>query len=146
MTDIITYVKDSMVFLKEVESKFPDKVIYSENPDPTNTAFVPTPVSVKITKTPTIRKGGVGVASLAIARCDTQELADTKALSSVKILAEVPMGGDLLAAMTTANRKLYDGVHDQTPVAVLDDKGKPMLDANGKAVMHTPPALIGAFA
>jgi len=37
-------------------------------------------------------------------------------------------------------------IHNQTPVPVLDDKGNPMLDAAGAPVMHTPPALIGAFA
>jgi len=143
MFDLITLTKDSVKFLNEVHAKFPDKVVMSENPDPTNTSFVPTPVSVNITKTPTIR--GVN-GTLAVVRCTAQELADIKTLTTVKILAEVPMGGDLLAAMTKANRKIYDGIHNQTPVAVMDDKGNPMMGANGKPVMHTPPALIGCFA
>jgi len=143
MFDLITMTTDSVAFLTEVHSKFPDKVVMSENPDPTNTSFVPTPISVNITKTPTIR-GANG--TLAVVRCTAQELADIKTLTTVKILAEVPMGGDLLKAMTKANRTTYDAIHDQTPIPVLDDKGNPVLDAKGKAVMYTPPSLIGAFA
>jgi len=104
---------------------------------------LPVAVGVSITKTPTIRNA---TGTLSIVRCESVELADIKTLTTVKILAEVPMGGDLLAKMTTAKRKTYDSIHDQTPVPVLDDKGKPMLDANGVSIVTTPPALIGAFA
>ena len=136
LTDLITYTKDTAAFLAEVETKFPEKVIYDEsNP--------PVAVAVNLTKTPTIRNTA---GTLAVVRCDSKELADLKTLTSLKILAEAPMGGDLFAAMTKANRKIYDSVHDQTPVPVLDDKGQPVLDANGNPMMHTPPALIGAFA
>jgi len=71
------------------------------------------------------------------------------------VLADIPAidglsleqhGAKLLAAMSKTGRATYDAVHDQTPVPVLDDKGKPVLDAAGKPVMSTPPALIGAFA
>jgi len=143
MFDLITHTTDSVAFLTEVHANFPDKVVMSENPDPADTTFVPAPVGVNITKTPTIRNA---TDTLSVVRCDAAELADIKTLTTIKILAEVPMGGDLLKIMTKANRTIYDGVHDQTPVAVLDDKGKPMKDTNGKAVMYTPPSLIGAFA
>jgi len=145
MFDLITHCPDTAAFLAEVEAKFPDKVIMSENPDPTDTTFVAVPVSVNLTKTPTIRKVSGG-ATVSVVRCNDAELADLKTLTTISILAEVPMGGDLLKKMTVAARKKYDAVHDQTPVAVLDDKGNPMKDANGKAIMNTPPALIGAFA
>jgi len=136
MFDLITYCKNSKAFLKEVQQKFPDKVIYDES-DP------PVAIGVSITKTPTIKntKG-----TLAVVRCDAKELADIKSLKSIKILAEVPMGGDLLGSMTKANRKIYDSIHDQKPKPVLDEKGKPMKDKNGKKIMFTPPALIGSFA
>jgi len=145
MFDLITYVTDSPAYLSEVCSKFPDKVQMSENPDLANTTFVPVPVSVSMTKTPTIRKNG-GKSSLSVVRCTSQELADIKTLTSIKILSEVPMGGDLLKGMSKANRSLYDAVHDQTPGAVLDDKGKPLLDDKGITIMYMPHALIGAFA
>jgi len=128
MFDLITYTKDSVAFLAEVVAKFPDKVVFDEQ-DPTLA------LSVLITKTPTIRNGNE---TLAVVRCDAQELADIKTLTTVVILSEVALGGDLLAAMTTANRAIYDSVHSQAPVTYTDQDG----------VQHTytPPALIGAFA
>jgi len=128
MFDIITHTKDSQAFLAEVEAKFPDKVVHDEK-----TGKVP--VSVLLTKTPTIRNGAE---TLAMVRCDAQELADIKTLGSVAILAEVPAYGDVLAAMTAAKRKIYDRVYPQAPQQIDDGQG-------GR-VTYTPPALFGAFA
>jgi len=140
MFDLITYTKDSQAFLAEVYKKFPNKVSMTTG---TSKNFKPKPLSVSLTKTPTIR-GASG--TLSVVRCDAVELKDLKTLTSVKILSEVPIGGDPLKSMTKANRKIYDSIHSQKPVPVLDDKGKPLLDSNGKAVLYTPPALIGSFA
>jgi len=128
MKDIITMTTDSLAFLAEVEATFPNKVQYDESKPPIA-------VGVRITKTPTIRSAK---GTLAVCRVDTQELADIKTLSTVTILAEVAMGGGLLAAMTPANRKLYDSMHSQKSVTTTD--------SFGNTSTHTPPALIGSFA
>jgi len=134
MRDIITYSPDVTKLLPEVVATLPDYVIKDENDKP---------VGFAITKTPTVRKGNK---TLSVVRCTAAEVKLLGGLKSVEVLADVPMGGDLLKAMAKTGRAKYDAVHDQTPKPVLDDKGKPLLDTNGKPVMYTPPALIGAFA
>jgi len=126
--DLITHVKDSKAFMAEVVAKLPAYVIY-------NDATPPVAVSVNITKTPTKRNLA---GTLAVVRATAQELADIKSLTTITILAEVPMNGDLLKAMSKANRAVYDSVHDQSPQTItLPD---------GTTYTYTPPALIGAFA
>jgi len=126
--DLITHVKDSKAFMAEVVAKLPAYVIYNESTPPIA-------VSVNITKTPTKRKLSD---TLAVVRVTAQELLDIKSLTTITILAEVPMNGDLLKAMSKANRAVYDAVHDQTPQTItLQD---------GTTYIYTPPALIGAFA
>jgi len=128
MKDLITMTTDSKAFLKEVEASFPDKVQYDESEPPVA-------IGVSLTKTPTVR-GTAG--TLALCRVDAQELADLKTLKSLTILAEVAAGGDLLKAMSKANRKKYDAIHDQTPQTITME--------DGTTSTYTPPALIGAFA
>jgi len=126
MNDLITYAKDITLLLAEVEAKLPDYLIKDDKGNPTGFA---------VTKTPTVRKGNE---TLSVVRCTVDEVALIKTLTTITILAEVAMGGDLLKAMTTANRKLYDAVHDQTPQTItLPD---------GTTSTYTPPSLIGAFA
>jgi len=126
--DLITHVKDSKAFLAEVVAKFPAYVIYNE-------ATPPVAVSVNITKTPTVRKLSD---TLAVVRVTAQELADIKSLTTITILSEVAMNGDLLKAMSKTNRAVYDSIHDQSPQTItLPD---------GTTYTYTPPALIGAFA
>ena len=133
-TDLITYCKDTKALMTEVAKVAPDKIVKDEQGNP---------VGFAVTKTPTIRNGAE---TLAVVRVDANNLAIIKKLKSLKVLAEVPAGGDLLAAMTKANKAIYDRVYDQTPRPVLDDKGQPVMDANGKPMTITPPALCGAFA
>jgi len=134
MRDIITYSPDVTKLLPEVVATLPDYVIKDENAKP---------VGFAVTKTPTVRKGNE---TLSVVRCTAAEVKLLKKLKSITVLADVPMGGDLLKAMSKTGRAKYDAVYNQNPKPVLDDKGKPLLDNNGKPVMYTPPALIGTFA
>jgi len=134
MRDLITYSKDVTLLLSEVATALPDYLIKDEAGNP---------IGFAVTKTPTVRKGKE---TLSVVRCSVAEVKLMKSLKQITVLADVPMGGDLLAAMTTANRAVYDRVYVQTPVPMLDENGAPMLDANGKAIKIIPPALIGAFA
>jgi len=126
MKDLITYSKDVTLLLAEVEAKLPDYLIKDEQDKP---------IGFAITKTPTVRKGNK---TLSIVRCTVDEVALIKTLTTMTILSEVAMGGDLLKAMTKAKRKLYDTVHDQTPQTITME--------DGSTHTYTPPALIGAFA
>jgi len=128
MKDLITHTKDSKKFMAEVEAKFPEYVIYDESTPPAA-------VGVGITKTPTVRNVAD---TLAVVRVSASQLADIKALTTITILAEVAMGGDLLKAMSKANRAVYDSIHDQSPQTVTME--------DGSTSTYTPPALIGAFA
>lgn len=128
MRDLITHTIDSTAFMAEVAAKFPEHVIYDESTPPIA-------VGVSITKTPTVRSL---MGTLAVVRVSASQLADIKTLTTITILAEVPMNGDLLKAMSKANRAVYDAVHDQsTQTITLPD---------GSTYTYTPPALIGAFA
>jgi len=128
MIDLITHTKDSKKFMAEVAAKFPEYILYDESTPPVA-------VGVNITKTPTVRNL---TDTLAIVRATAQELLDIKTLATITILAEVPMNGDLLKAMSKTNRAVYDAVHDQTPQTItLPD---------GTTYTYTPDALIGAFA
>jgi len=128
MKDLITHTKDSKAFMAEVEAKFPEYVIYDESTPPIA-------VGVSITKTPTVRNA---TDTLAVVRVSASQLADIKALTTITILSEVAMNGDLLKAMSKANRAVYDSIHNQTPQTItLPD---------GTTYTYTPPALIGAFA
>jgi len=128
MKDLITHTKDSKKFMTEVEAKFPEYVIYDESTPPVA-------VGVSITKTPTVRNA---TDTLAVIRVSASQLADIKALTTITILAEVSMDGDLLKAMTKANRAVYDSIHDQTPQTITME--------DGSTYTYTPPALIGSFA
>jgi len=125
MKDLLTYSKNVTLLLAEVEAKLPAYIIKDEQDKP---------IGFAITKTPTVRKGN---ATLSVVRCTADEVALIKTLTTLTILAEVTMGGDLLKAMTQANRKLYDIVHDQTPQTITM--------ADGTTHTYTPPELIGAF-
>jgi len=128
MKDLITHTKDSKKFMAEVEAKFPEYVIYDESTPPVA-------VGVSITKTPTVRNL---TDTLAVVRVSASQLADIKALATIAILAEVAMDGDLLKAMSKANRAVYDSIHDQTPQTITME--------DGSTYTYTPPALIGSFA
>jgi len=128
MKDLITHTKDSKKFMAEVEAKFPEYVIYDESTPPVA-------VGVSITKTPTVRNL---TDTLAVVRVSASQLADIKALATIAILAEVAMDGDLLKAMSKANRAVYDSIHDQTPQTITME--------DGSTSTYTPPALIGSFA
>ena len=128
-TDLITHCPDTAALLIEVESVAPDRLIKDDAGNP---------VGFVVTKTPTVRNGAE---TLSVVRVNDADLAMLQAMSSITILASVPMGGDLLAELdkTSASATLYDRIHDQTPRDILDDAG---------AVIgqFTPPRLIGAFA
>ena len=134
MYDIITYCADTAALMAEVAQVAPDRLIKDEQGNP---------IGFAIDKTPTIRNGAE---TLSVVRVNDADLAVLKSLTTIKILAEVPAGGDLLAAMSSSDRTIYDRVYPRTPQPMLDDKGKPMLDAAGNPITVTPPALIGAFA
>jgi len=126
MKDLITYSKDVTLLLAEVEAKLPDYTIKDEQDNP---------IGFAITKTPTVRKGNE---TLSVVRCTVDEVALINTLTTMTILSEVTMGGDLLKSMTKANRAVYDSIHDQTPQDInMED---------GSTYTYTPPALIGAFA
>jgi hypothetical protein len=127
MRDLITHSPDVTSLLAEVAEKLPDYLI---NDDDGN------PVGFAVTKTPTVRKGNE---TLSIVRCTPDEVKLLASLKNITVLADVPAYGDLLAAMSKTGRAIYDRIHDQTPVDVLDEAG----NAIGQ---HTPPELIGAFA
>jgi len=124
--DLITYCKDTQALLAEVEANAPEKVVKDDKGNAVGVAF---------TKTPTVRNG---TETLAVVRADDKELAFITSLKSLKVLAKVAAGGDLLAAMTKTNKALYDKVYPQTPVDILDDQGNVI-------GQYTPPSLIGAF-
>jgi len=71
-------------------------------------------------------------------RCTVEEVALIKTLTNISVLAEAALGGDLLNAMTAANRAIYDSVHDQAPQTLTME--------DGTTATYTPPELIGAFA
>jgi len=100
-TDLITYCSDTVALLAELEAKFPDKVVKDSAG---NSAWA-------VTKTPTVRNG---VETLSIVRVNSAELADIKTLTSLKILAEVPVGGDLLSALLPPDRAAYDRIRPST--------------------------------
>lgn len=133
-TDCITYCKDTKALLAEVAKVAPDKLVKDEQGNS---------VSFAITKTPTIRNG---METLAVVRVDANDLALIQKLKTLQVLAKVPAGSDLLAAMTKADRAIYDRIYDQTPRPVLNNKGQPVKDANGNTMTVTPPALCGCFA
>jgi len=128
MRDLITHTIDSKAFMAEVEAKFPEYVIYDESTPPIA-------VGVNITKTPTVRKLSD---TLALVRASASQLADIKTLTTITILAEAAMNGDLLKAMSKANRAVYDSIRDQKP--------KTITLPDGTTYTYTPDALIGAFA
>jgi len=123
----ITYCTDTQALMSEVANVAPDKLIKDEQD---------IVVGFAIDKTPTIRNG---TETLSVVRVNSAELAIIKSLTTIKILAEVPVGADLLAAMTKANKKIYDRVYSRTPVDILDNAGNVI----GQL---TPPVLIGTFA
>jgi len=127
MRDIITYSSDVTALLAEVAATMPDYLIKDENAKP---------VGFAVTKTPTVRKGNE---TLSVVRCTAAEVKLLKKLKSITVLADVPMGGDLLKAMSKTGRAKYDAVYNQTPYDVVDDKGKVIGTV-------TPPSLIGTFA
>jgi len=101
-TDLVTYCSDTVALLAEVAAKFPDKIVKDSANSPT---------SWLVTKTPTVRNG---LETLSVVRVNPAELADIKTLTSLKILAEAPAGGDLLGAMIPTDRAIYDGVRPNT--------------------------------
>ena len=134
MHDLITYCADTTALMTEVAKIAPDRIIEDEKGKP---------VGFSIDKTPTIRAGNE---TLSVVRVNDEELSVIKGLKSLKILAQVPAGGDLLSAMSSADRAIYDRVYPRTPQPVLDDQGQPVLDASGNPVTIHPPTLIGRFA
>ena len=126
--DIITHVKDTTAFVAEVEKIYPDRIIKDEQTGAT--------IGVNFTdKTPSVKKG---LETLAVMRMKDTDLAELKQLTTIGILSEVTLGGDLLKGMTAASRKVYDSVYDQTPYTVtLED---------GSTHTVTPPAMFGGFA
>ncbi len=125
--DLITYCADTQALMAEVEQVAPDRIIRDDQGNA---------VGFSITKTPTIRSG---TETLAVVRVTDKELAVIQGLKSLQILAQVPAGGDLLAAMVQAERTIYDRVYPRTTVPVQDETGQVV----GQC---TPPELIGAFA
>jgi len=125
-TDLITYCLDTVALLTELEAKFPDKVVKDSAG---NSAWA-------VTKTPTVRNG---VETLSIVRVNSAELAEIKSLTSLKILAEVPAGGNLLGAMLPADKGIYNSVYPRTPIKIKDEKGVVIGE-------RKPPELVGSFA
>ena len=125
--DCITYCPDTQALMAEVAKVAPDRIIEDEQGNP---------VGFAIDKTPTIRNGNE---TLSVVRVNDDDLAVLKKLTSIKILAEVPAGGDLLAAMKKTDRAIYDKVYPRTPVDITDEQGNVI-------GQYTPPALIGSFA
>jgi len=126
--DLITYCADTQALMAEVEHVAPDKIIRDEAGNP---------IGFSITKTPTVRQGSE---TLAVVRVDDQELQLIQQLTTLQILAQVPAGGDLLAALRADPQAsaIYDRVYPRTPQTVtLED---------GTQVTVQPPELIGAIA
>jgi len=128
-TDLITYCPDTTALMDEVAQVAPDRIIKDENDQP---------VGFSITKTPTVRKGNE---TLAVVRVNDADLALIESLTTLQILAKVPAGGDLLAALNAdpEARAIYDRVYPRTPVDVVDEAGN-VIGA------WTPPELVGVFA
>jgi len=143
--DVITYCADTQALMQEVIQKFPDRVIYQEVDQNGNPIDPPKPIGFNIVKTPTYRNGNE---TLAVVRVTPEELTLLKQLTNLQILAEVPAGNDLIAALNAnpQNRAIYDRVYPRDPIPVLDEQGNPVLDQNRNPVTITPPELIGSFA
>jgi len=126
MRDLITYCPDVKALLAEVKETMPDYLIDDMDGNP---------IGFAVNKTPTRRRGNE---TLSVVRCSADEAKLLAKLKSITVLANVPAGGDLLAAMSKTGRATYDSIHDQTPREIkLED---------GTTVTITPPELIGAFA
>jgi len=127
--DLITYCPDTAALMAEVEQVAPERIIRDEQGNA---------IGYSITKTPTVR---AGAETLAVVRVDDAELALIQSLTSLQILAHVPAGGGLIAALRSDAKAsaIYDRVYPRTPVDIVDDTG---------AVIgqYTPPELIGAIA
>jgi len=128
-TDLITYCPDTTALMNEVARVAPDRIIKDENDQP---------VGFSITKTPTVRNGNE---TLAVVRVNDADLALIESLTTLQILAKVPAGGDLIAAINANRtaRAIYDRVYPRTPVDVVDEAGNVI-------GTWTPPELIGEFA
>jgi len=128
-TDLITYCPDTTALMNEVAQVAPDRITKDENDQP---------VGFSITKTPTVRNGNE---TLAVVRVNDADLALIESLTTLQILAKVPAGGDLIAAINAdpTARSIYDRIYPQTPVDVVDEAGNVI-------GTWTPPELIGSFA
>ena len=127
MKDILTHCPDTGAFLAEVESIDPERIVHGEASNP---------IGVIVDKTPTVRNGAE---TLAVVRVDAELLAQLKGMTTISILAEVDAYGDLLGAMSTANREIYDRVYPRPETDILDDEGNVVGTSRA-------PELIGGFA
>lgn len=127
MKDLITHVKNTTQFVVEVGRVFPSRIIKDESDKIIGVNFTD--------KTPSVKKG---LETLAIMRISDADLVELKQITTIDILAETPIGGNLLKAMTLTSRSIYDSVYDQTPQTVtLED---------GTTFTVTPTQLFGGFA
>jgi len=106
MRDIVTHCTDTAALLVEAMALFPDNVLCDAAGNP---------VSLACDKTPTIRNG---TDTLALLRVTPEQRDVIASMTTVTILGDVPAYDDYLAAMSTANRAIYDAVYDQTPQTV----------------------------
>ena len=127
MKDLITHVKDTAAFVAEVDKVFPDRILKDEQGNILGVNFTD--------KTPSVKKG---LETLAIMRMNDADLAELKQLTTIDILSEIALGGDLLKGMTKANRAIYDSVYEQSPQTITME--------DGSTYTYTPPALFGGFA
>ena len=120
--NLVTYCTDTAALVAELKSDHPNLVAFDDDRK----------IDVITWQTNGIRYNGTK--TLTIMYADDKLAALVGGLTSLKVLNGVEDGGDYLAGMTTANRALYDSVHDQTPY--VDDEGNTV----------TPDPYIGGFA
>jgi len=131
MYKLITYAKDSKAMITEVDATHPE-LLSSPPPEVPKGKFSPRFLPLH---TPTIK---LATSTLSVILCSAEELVVLQGLVELHILAQAPIGADLLATMSPNDRRLYDFIRLSV--------SKPSVGYDGKPITLNIPALIGAIA
>jgi len=132
MIEIITFVSDTKLFLKDMEA-FPELLLLDMDEQI---------VGVKSYKTPSVRNSAGE--TLALLKVDSTYLDAIKTINSITILLEKSSIKDL-SGMTDANRVIYDSVYDSSPINMVDGNNAPLIGSDGKQLVQIKPELFGVM-